>query len=151
MLNLYLQTQTDIVERHGGDIDKFVADEVVAVFQGAEMENRALACAFEIQDAMEGLRQEHPGWNLHVGIGLNVGDVVVGAMGARSRMDFTILGDAVNLAARLCSVAAPGSILVSQALKDAVGVNDCVLKRLPAMDLKGKRDPVEIFEAHHAD
>ena len=67
MLNQYLDAQTAIVERHGGDVDKFIGDEVVAVFQGPDMERRAVLCGLEVQRALAELLEEHPDWNLHAG------------------------------------------------------------------------------------
>ena len=107
MLNQYLDAQTAIVERHGGDVDKFIGDEVVAVFQGAGMERSAVACGLEIQRALADLLEAHPEWNLHVGLGIAAGEVVMGAIGARDRLDFTALGRVVNLASRLCDAAPP--------------------------------------------
>lgn len=103
-LNRYFDAQTAIVERFGGDVDKVVGDALVAVFEGGERERRAVECAVEITGAMARLLEEHPDYNLHVGIGVASGEVV---MGAKARMDFTVLGSTVNLSARLCSKAAP--------------------------------------------
>ncbi len=148
MLNLYLETQTAIVEKHGGDVDKFVGDEVIAVFQGEHMERRAVACALEIQRALAGLLDDHPEWNLHVGVGISAGEVVLGAMGARERMDFTVLGDTVNLAARLCDAAPPDAVLVSAPVREALAGETFVsFAALAPIALKGKRDPVVVFAA----
>ena len=108
VLNLYFQQQADIVAKHHGDVDKFVGDQIVAVFQDQEMERNAVRCALEIQSATDELGRQHPDWDLEVGIGISTGEVIMGAMGSKNRMDFTVVGDNVNLAARLCSHAAPG-------------------------------------------
>ena len=113
VLNLYFQHQADFVAKHQGDVDKFVGDQIVAVFQGEDMARNAVRCALEIQAKTDELGREHPDWDLDVGIGINTGEVIVGAMGSKDRMDYTVLGDHVNLAARLCSHAAPGQTLVT--------------------------------------
>ena len=123
-----------IVERHGGDVDKFIGDEVVAVFQGAGMERNAVACGLEIQRALADLLEAHPEWNLHVGVGIAAGEVVMGAIGARERLDFTVLGGVVNLAARLCAAAPPDAILVSAAVRDALAGEAFVRVRRAAAD-----------------
>jgi adenylate cyclase len=146
MLNLYLDTQARIVEEMGGDVDKFIADEMVALFQGPDMERRALACALAIQDALSAKLRDRPEWDLHVGIGVHAGEVVMGATGSRSRMDFTVLGDAVNLAARLCAAAPPDRILttaeVHEAAKDAPGL---AFEELEPVTVKGKSRPVAVY------
>lgn len=148
MLNVYLRHQANIVKKYQGDIDKFVGDELVAVFQGEGMVKNAVLCALEIQEKMADLSQEYPEWKLHVGIGVNTGEVVVGAMGSEERMDYTILGDHVNLGARLCSHAAPGQILLSEnSYKDIVCLEGVKLVRLSPIDVKGKALPVQIYEA----
>ncbi|MGH6920580.1 MAG: adenylate/guanylate cyclase domain-containing protein [Geminicoccaceae bacterium] len=111
VLNFTFQRQADIVSKHHGDIDKFVGDQIVAVLLGDDMILNASLCALEMQDAMAALGREHPDWGLAVGIGITAGEVIMGAMGSSHRMDYTVLGDAVNLAARLCSLAEPHKIL----------------------------------------
>lgn len=147
-LNLYLEAQTAIIEAQGGDVDKFVGDEVVALFQGEGMEARAVASALEIQRAMPALLEAHPEWDLHVGIGVNAGEVVLGAIGARERMDFTVLGDTVNLASRLCDAAPADAVLVSAAVQTALaGEPALAFVPQPPLALKGKREPVAVFTA----
>ncbi|MCR9162115.1 MAG: adenylate/guanylate cyclase domain-containing protein [Nannocystaceae bacterium] len=149
MLNRYLDVQASVVEAHGGDIDKFVGDELMAVFRGPDMETRALWCAVEMVQAIHRLNGALPPGTpqLEVGLGVNVGDVVFGAMGARNRMDFTVIGDAVNLGARLCSAAQPGQVLVSRFVLDATGdVPGLDCRAMDAIEVKGKRDPVEVFD-----
>ena len=88
-----------------------MGDQIVAVFQDQEMERNAVRCALEIQSATDELGRQHPDWDLEVGIGISTGEVIMGAMGSKNRMDFLVVGDNVNLAARLCSHAAPGQTL----------------------------------------
>ncbi|PKP63510.1 MAG: hypothetical protein CVT86_05020, partial [Alphaproteobacteria bacterium HGW-Alphaproteobacteria-8] len=146
MLNLYLETQARLVAQHGGDIDKFIADEVVAVFLGEDRARRAAVCAVAIQAAMRGMLELHPEWNLHVGIGLNEGDVVMGAMGASDRMDYTVLGSAVNLAARLCAAAPPDAILTSERIAAALeGDAAFRFEPLAPLALKGIGAAVPVF------
>ncbi len=151
VLNFYLQHQADLVAAHDGDIDKFVGDQIVAVFQGDDLVRRAIACALEIQSVMDRLGRERPEVELSVGIGIHVGEVVMGAMGSRQRMDFTVLGDNVNLAARLCAHAGPRQILISEDARQAVA--DCPefrLVALPAITVKGKIQPVAVFQVDRA-
>ncbi|MBT3141690.1 HAMP domain-containing protein [Ruegeria litorea] len=147
VLNQYFDVQADIVESHHGDVDKFVGDALVAVFEGENMEARAVACSVEINEAMAGLLEHHPEHGLHVGIGVASGEVVMGAMGARERMDFTVLGSTVNLSARLCSKAEPGQVLVDQATQTAARLNDVVYETLKPIALKGYAMPVPAFAA----
>jgi adenylate cyclase len=147
VLNFYLQHQADIVARHHGDIDKFVGDQIVAVFQGEAMVRNAVACALEIQQVMARLGRERPDWQLAVGIGINTGDVVMGAMGSRQRMDYTVLGDNVNLAARLCSHASPGQTLLTENARAAVAAEPgFLIEPLPPITVKGKSAPVPVYQ-----
>ena len=79
MLNSYLDAQTAIIEAHGGDVDKFIGDEVVALFHGADMERNAVAAGLAIQRGLADVLEAHPEWNLHVGVGIAAGEVVMGA------------------------------------------------------------------------
>jgi adenylate cyclase len=147
VLNLYFQQQADIVAKHHGDVDKFVGDQIVAVFQDQEMERNAVRCALEIQSATDELGRQHPDWDLEVGIGISTGEVIMGAMGSKNRMDFTVVGDNVNLAARLCSHAAPGQTLLTQSTYEAIA--DCpefTAAPLTPMVVKGKRKPLPVYE-----
>ncbi|MEX0285739.1 MAG: adenylate/guanylate cyclase domain-containing protein [Paracoccaceae bacterium] len=147
-LNQYFDVQSDIVEAHGGDIDKFVGDALVAVFEGDDMESRAVSCCVSIAEAMQGLLEKYPDYNLHVGVGIASGEVVMGAMGAKERMDFTVLGSTVNLSARLCGKADPGQVLLDRATKEAAkNLPDVQFDELPPIPLKGYADPVPNYAA----
>ena len=146
MLNTFLGEQAHIVRRYQGDIDKFVGDELVAVFQGDGMVERATRCAVDIQRRMAELSREHPEWSIAIGIGINSGEVVMGAMGSESRMDYTILGDTVNLGARLCSKAGRGQILLSeQAYRRIERPQSFRTARLEPIQVKGKTHPIPII------
>ncbi len=147
VLNLYFQHQADLVAAHRGDIDKFVGDQILAVFQGPEMVRDAVGCALAIQAKTDELGREHPDWDLDVGIGINMGEVIVGAMGSKDRMDYTVLGDHVNLAARLCSHAQAGQTLVTESAYQAIaGCPEFVAEALTPIVVKGKREPVPVYQ-----
>ncbi|WP_035485113.1 adenylate/guanylate cyclase domain-containing protein [Geminicoccus roseus] len=139
VLNFYFQHLAGLVRQHQGDIDKFVGDQILAVFTGDRAERRAVDCGLAMQAKMAELAIDRPNWNLAVGVGINSGEVIMGAMGSSERMDYTVLGDAVNVAARLCGTAGRGQTLISvatyQALED---VADLVVTPT-TLRLKGKR------------
>ncbi len=155
MLNTYLSAQAKIVKKYHGDIDKFVGDELVAVFQGKDMVSNAVLCACEIHQAITQLNQQQSAWDIKVGIGINCGDMVMGAMGSEERMDYTILGDNVNLGARLCSHAAPQITLVSDNAYKELEINgkldnllekNIYLQAQTPIQVKGKNDPIVIYQ-----
>ena len=147
MLNSILSRQAAIVKKYDGDIDKYVGDELVAVFQGEQMVKNAVQCSIEIQQMMCSI-PELTGDDIAIGIGINTGEMVMGAMGSEERMDFTVIGDAVNLGARLCSAAGRGQIIISEYSAQYIK-NDrsIILKKLPPIKVKGKESHIEIYEA----
>ncbi|WP_421724759.1 adenylate/guanylate cyclase domain-containing protein [Bauldia sp.] len=146
VLNLYFQRQADLVAAHHGDIDKFVGDQLMAVFHGETMARDAVQCALAIQEVMVEQARAHPEWGLDIGIGVDMGEVVVGAMGSKQRMDFTVLGDHVNLAARLCSAAAPKQTLISDAIAAEVHSDQAFrLEPMEPIAVKGKAAPIRIY------
>ena len=150
MLNRYLHVQAEVVIAHGGDIDKFVGDELMARFTGEGAEARATRCAVEMIEAVDKLNATLPPTvkGIAIGVGVNAGDVVLGAMGAENRMDFTVIGDAVNLGARLCSAAERGQVLVSGYARGSFGeLPGIELVPLEPIKVKGKVEPIAIFAA----
>ena len=148
VINAYLQIQSRIIEKHGGVIDKFIGDQIMAIFQGEEMADDALKTAIEIQKAisrLNELRLEENRDPLMVGIGLNLGLAIIGSMGSTNRMDYTAIGDTVNLAARLCSLAKPGQIIAPHGLITKLKGKYSIIKMEPLM-IKGRRQPVEVYQ-----
>lgn len=147
MLNGILTKQAAIVRKHGGDIDKFVGDELVAVFQGEGMAGRAVDAALEIQEELAASPELTESGSIAIGIGINTGEMVMGAMGSPDRMDYTVIGDHVNLGARLCSAARPGQILVSDGTAREI-TNESSFQCLPLepLTVKGKKHPVPVYE-----
>jgi len=153
-LNIYLQAMTDIVFQTDGTLDKYVGDEIMA-FWGApvELENHALrACQCAIEQ-MNVLTQMNEKWEqegkpqLNIGIGVNTGDMVVGNMGSSSRMDYTLMGDNVNLGARLegTNKIYGTNIIISEYTYEHVR-DSVIVRELDLIRVKGKEHPVKIYE-----
>ncbi len=148
MLNKYLRIQAEIVRGKGGDIDKYVGDELVAVFGDTEgMIRNAVLCAVEIHQAIERLNQEDSGWNIRVGIGIHTGEMIMGAMGSEERMDFTILGDNVNMGSRLCDHAGPGETVLSEdAYRSAGSLDHITVVKGERISVKGRSKQIQIYK-----
>jgi class 3 adenylate cyclase len=139
-LNSILEAQTEIVEKYGGDIDKFVGDELMAVF---EDEFTAVRCAVDLVKAVYALNKKRT-TELFIGAGINCGDVVAGNIGSRNRMEYAVIGDTVNLASRLCNIAKKNMILITAAVYE--NVKDRVETQLVAnQKIKGKAEAVDVY------
>ena len=144
LINRYLDKQTEVIKKHGGDIDKFVGDAVLAVFMGENMADNAVSCAINIQKEINILNQKNKG-NTMLGIGINTGLVVMGPVGSKDRMDYTVIGDNVNLACRLCDAAEPGDIIISEDTKKYLSQKKFNLNKQTPIQLKGKKNPVNNY------
>lgn len=154
IVNRFHSAMTDIILANGGTIDKYIGDALMALF-GAPMSTKVeddayntIAAAITIKNECGKIREQlirEGKTAVNVGIGINTGDVVVGMVGSTKMMNYTAIGDAVNTAARIEANAGAGQVLISRAtyelVKDRVQV-----KTLDAIMVKGKREPVEIFE-----
>jgi len=150
LLNHYLDIQATVIEANEGDIDKYVGDEVMAVFDGPEKERNACAAALQIKAAMAAEKELALAAKeniVSIGIGINSGEVVSGSVGAKSRMDFTSIGDAVNLAARLegqnKEYGTKG--LITKSVWDKAG-EIYLCREVDLIAVKGKIQPVRIYE-----
>ena len=154
-LNEYFSEMIDIVFEHNGTLDKIIGDELMVVF-GAPLAadddtERALNTAVEMQNKIKELndirkqRGEDP---VLVGAGINKGFVVSGNIGSRDMMDYTVIGDTVNLGSRLCSAAGPGEIIVSkEVIKNQE--DKFLFKELDPILVKGKKDKIKIFKVNY--
>lgn len=145
MLNQYLGHQASIVDQYKGSIDKFVGDEMVALFIGDDAVSRAVNCSIDIQKMVEKENAENL-TPISVGIGINYGPVILGNMGATDRMDYTVIGAVVNLGARLCSAAKPGQILIRRDLLSMHSLNGFQTGDSQMMSFKGFSKEIEIVE-----
>ncbi len=151
LLNDYFTEMVEIVFRYGGTLDKFMGDALMALW-GAPITrvddaDRATRAAIAMQQALQQLnarwrRQGRPA--LAVGIGLNAGEVFAGNIGSERRLEYTVIGDAVNTAARLCSQAGPGEILIAEPLHMGLSQPPPVSSLTP-VPLRGKSRPVPVY------
>jgi class 3 adenylate cyclase len=142
-LNRLFDAQTQIIHRNGGDVDKFVGDAVVAVFSGERREENACRSALEIQAELTRDPRAYDG--LRVGVGLDSGEVILGLVGSEKRADFTVIGDHVNTAARLCAAARPGMVLVTESV--FAPLHGTARGRGPApLKVKGKAEPLRVYQ-----
>ncbi len=148
LMNVYLNLQAQVIHQFGGTIDKFVGDEVMAIFEGRGNEINAVRAAVEIQSYCKELNAARAAAGektISIGIGLNSGEVVMGNMGSEDHMDYTVIGDNINIAARMCGIAQPGQVLASKSIADAIGEDATMLDMHPVM-VKGKDQPIGVAE-----
>lgn len=151
-LNQYFTALTEVVFSHGGTLDKYLGDGILAFFGDPipfeDHAERAVATAFGTQEVLERLRSK---WmlkydeELTVGIGISTGYVTVGNIGSENRIEYTVIGNHVNVASRLATIALPGQILVTD--RTMAAVRDYVTgTEVETMTLKGVQRPLRIFE-----
>ncbi len=152
VLNEYFSQAVEIVIKHNGYIDKFIGDCIMAAW-GVPMYTAekdavaAVSCAVEIQELV-GAKDRNffrgKASKLKVGIGMHTGPLVAGNLGGTARMDYSVIGDTVNIAARLEGVAEAGDVIITQNTRDLIG-DRFVLKELKPVKVKGKEKPIHIF------
>ena len=147
LLNEHMTALTEVVYRHGGVVDKFVGDLIMAVFgapkPGTDDAVRAARCAVDMVTTRARLNRgaRNP---IEIGVGLAYGDMVAGCMGSRQRLNYTVLGDRVNLAARLCSAAPAMCVYADGAVRERLGPGWGVTTLEP-LKVKGFGEPVQAF------
>jgi len=152
-LTEYFTEMVDCVFRHGGTLDKFIGDAVMAQWGAplseADDADRALEAALDMMQAVDVLNGK---WRaegrpeIQVGIGLNYGDAFAGYLGSERRLEYTVIGDSINTGSRLCSWAEGGEILVSHTMRDVFTRQHALGDRAP-LTLRGKATPVPVFRA----
>ncbi len=156
ILGEYLTEMVDVILKYGGMLDKFVGDEIMAVF-GAPyyMDDHAEKACFTALEMIRALDRLKEKWQtegregFNIGIGVNTGDMIVGNLGSTQIFDYTVIGDAVNLGARLEGInkvyPTANNIIISEFTKDEIG-DGIVTRELDSVRVKGKKKPVAIFE-----
>jgi len=151
LLTEYFTEMVECVFRHGGTLDKFMGDAVMAQW-GAPLgmsddADRAMHAALDMMTALETLnrRWEAEGRpRLEIGIGLNYGEAFAGNIGSERRLEFTVIGDVVNTASRLCSAADSGDILITEQMRRALK-SPPPLAVCPPVELKGKSQALPVY------
>lgn len=153
-LNVYFTRMTDILMELEGTLDKYVGDELMALF-GAPVSRkddpiRAVLCGVRMFDALLELQEV---WKkegkpiINIGIGINTGVVTAGYMGSEKQLSYTVIGDNVNLAARVMSVAKPMELFITRSTYERVA-DYFEIEQREAIMVKGKSMPIEIFQVH---
>ena len=150
-LNEYFEVMVDVLFRHGGTLDKYVGDEIIGLFGApvpqADAPLRAVRCGldmFRALDEFNRIRSAQGKEPIFVGIGINTGPVIAGAIGSSQTLQYTVIGDAVNTAARLCGVAKKDEVIISQHTMNAVHSWVMYEQRQP-VSVKGKSQALQIY------
>lgn len=153
LLNRYFSTMVDIIFKNGGTLDKFLGDGLMALFgvpySIEKPEERAVRTALEMLDALQVMNRELEAkgmLRLDIGVGINAGPVVAGNIGSSQRHEYTVIGDTVNLAARLEALnkETRTQILVSASVYDAIR-NTFRTRQLGPLRIRGKPEPLEVY------
>ena len=147
IMNKVLTEQVTCIQAHGGMVDKFIGDACMAIFNAPldidEHEKRAIACAQDMRTAINKLQKTLPE-PVAIGIGVNSGEAVIGNMGSDTRFDYSAIGDAVNIAARLESATKEVGVDILIGHETAKNCK-IVLKLLKPIKVKGKKDKLAIW------
>jgi len=151
LLSEYFTEMVEVIFEHGGTLDKFVGDAILALW-GAPIAHEddadsAMRAAAAMQRAVTALNAKWAGEGrppIRVGIGVNYGEVFAGNIGSQRRLEYTVIGDAVNVASRLCTKAGPGEVLLSEPFYQQLTTKPDV-ERIDAMPLKGRAQPIAIY------
>lgn len=148
LLNEHMTALTSLVHQDSGVVDKFVGDMVMAIF-GAPFAYgddavRAAQCALKMVEIRDQLNRSGR-WQFQVGIGIATGTVVAGCMGSNERLDYTVLGDRVNLASRLCGQAREGCILIDDTTRELLG-DAAEVEEINGLTLKGFPEGITAFK-----
>ncbi len=151
LLTDYFTEMVDIVFEHSGTLDKFMGDAIMALWGApiahADDADRAMQCALDQLDTLEKMNakwQEKGRQPLAIGIGINFGEVFAGNIGSNRRLEYTVIGDAVNTASRLCSSAGGNEILISEPFYKALK-NPPKVEALEPIQVKGKTKKVPVY------
>ena len=155
LLNKYFKSMIDVVFTYNGTLDKIVGDELMVLYgvplKSDEDTNNAVNTAIKMFEALDKFNEKiiKEGYKpFKIGIGINKGKAVSGNIGSEQQMNYTVIGDTINLGARLCSHAKSGEILISSSVKDIIS-DEYPFKNIPPIEVKGKSKPIEVWLYKH--
>jgi class 3 adenylate cyclase len=147
LINEHMTALTRVAYEYGGTVDKFVGDLIMVLFGAPESApddaERAVRCAIAMRETRTQLNASSA-TPLEIGLGIATGSVIAGCMGSQQRLNYTVLGHRVNLAARLCGIAAAGQILIDDTTRQSLPL-ESVIDPLPLARLKGIADEVQVY------
>ena len=153
LMNAFLSPLSAVINKHHGKVDKYMGDCIMAFWGAPKPEpnhaRNAILAGIEMQKKLQELQPDFKkrGWpEIHVGVGINTGKVSVGNMGSEVRVAYTVMGDAVNLASRLESITKQYGVGVMVGAVTKEAVPDFVYRELDLVKVKGKNEPVAIYE-----
>lgn len=152
MLNRYFETVVDVIFKFEGTVDKYIGDEIMVLF-GAPVDidqpaDRAVSCALEMQRVLQEFNKEaakEGKEKIEIGIGINSGEVVVGSIGSSQTMQYTCIGDAVNIASRLTKLAHPGQVLITESTLSKLR-SKVATEKIGKVSLKGIEGGINIYQ-----
>lgn len=158
LINEYIAVQAEIIimDAYNGSIDKYMGDAVLVIFEGDDKERRAYECAHHVQHSLRQLNKRKRRkarkagksyQEVEIGIGLSMGRVIMGNMGCAERMEHTVIGATVNLAARLCAAARGGEIVIHQEILEHIGKQG----KYEEIQVKGFKEPVPVRRLSKSD
>jgi adenylate cyclase len=157
ILSRYYQQMTDVVFERGGLLNKYLGDGIMAIFgvtsQQPDPENQAVLACLDMLQRMESIRMVE-NENVEMGIGINSGTTMAGYVGTDERVEFTVLGDAVNVSSRLQALARPNRILIGPTTQERIAEsaegNGYRLQPIGSVEVKGRLQAVEAYEVLRA-
>jgi len=155
LLNKYFKSMIDVVFKYNGTLDKIVGDELMVLYgvplKSEDDTDNAVKTAIKMFQSLDKFNEViiKEGYKpFKIGIGINKGKAVSGNIGSEQQMNYTVIGDTINLGARLCSHAKSGEILISSSVKDVIS-DDYAFKKIPSIEVKGKSKPIEVWLYKH--
>jgi adenylate cyclase len=150
-LNEYFEVMVDVLFQHSGTLDKFVGDEIIGLFGAPipidDAAYKAVLCAKSMMDGLEEFNRTREAENqapIKIGIGINTGKVITGAIGSTRALQYTAIGDAMNVASRLVNIAKPGEIIMSEETYRKVA-DRVEAEAMPPVKVKGKEKEQKIY------
>jgi adenylate cyclase len=149
VLNIYMTAMTDIIEGHGGIIDKFIGDGIMAIFTPADGNDnhalRAVRASIEMQKKLSELvrrwRRAQQNLEVQMRVGINTGEMVAGNIGSETRMEYTVIGDNVNVASRIEANCKPGAVFISESTYRMLN-GEVDAERMEPIKVKNRVQPV---------